>query len=112
MAKKNYHNIGSMKTKKDKDEDGNVQYVIQLDKKYHGKIFIKNDQGKLEPVTEYISVERPTVKYDRMLKKGTIDEKEYEEKVDQFDSTVDPKTKQPRGKLSFIKFDLQMVTEE
>lgn len=112
MAKKNYHNIGSMKTKKDKDEDGNVQYVIQLDKKYQGKIFIQDEKGKFQPVSEYIQVERPTEKFDRMLVKGTIDEKEYEQKVAQFDSTVDPRTKQSLGKLSFIKFDLQMITEE
>lgn len=102
MAKK-YHNIGSMKTKKDKDEHGNTQYVIQLDKKLQGKIFIKGDDGKFKPVTEYIQVERPAAKFDRMLKSGKIDEKEYEEKVAQFEKG---------GKLEFVKFDLQMTTEE
>jgi ACT domain-containing protein len=102
MAKK-YHNIGSMKTKKDKDEDGNVQYVIQLDKKYQGKIFVQDEKGKFKPVSEYIQVERPKAKFDRMLKAGKIEDTEYSDKVDQFEKG---------GKLEFVKFDLQMTTEE
>lgn len=113
MAKKQYYNIGSMKTKKDKDENGNVQYVIQLDKKMVGKIFIQDEKTKkFKPIDEYINVERPTAKFERMLAADKISEKEFEEKVDQYDATIDPKTKQPIGKLSFVKFDLQMTTTE
>lgn len=98
MAKK-YHNIGSMKTKKEKDKDGNVQYLIEIDKKYIGRISI---DGK--PITgKYINVDRPTTKYDRMLQSGKITEDEYEQKTAEF---------APDGKLAFVKFDLQIVTED
>lgn len=107
MAKKTYHNLGSMKLKKDKDENGNLQYYVEIDQKILDKIRI---DGK--KISKFIQVERPTQKFDRMLAAGKIDEKEYEEKTAQFDSTIDPQTKQPRGKLSFVKFDLQAVSEE
>lgn len=104
MAKK-YHNIGSMKTKKDKDADGQVQYLIELDKAYLGKIFIYNETTKeFVPMSgKYINVDRPTAKYDRMLKAGTIKEDEYDQKTSVF---------APDGKASHVKFDLQIVTEE
>lgn len=104
MAKKTYHNLGSMKLKKDKDANGNAQYYIEVDKKIadrikiDGKPLSKNKDGKV-----FISVERPTDKFDRMLAAKAIDVKEYEEKVGQFEAD---------GKLSFIKFDLQATTDE
>lgn len=98
MAKK-FHNIGSMKTKKEKDANGNPQYYIEIDKNYIGRISI---DGK--PVTtKFINVDRPTSKFDRMLKSGKIKEDEYDQKTADF---------APDGKLSFVKFDLQIVEEE
>lgn len=113
MAKK-YHNFASMKTKKDKDENGNVQYLIELDKKYIDKLFLYDSEKKrYVPVPgKYINVDRPTTKFDRMLKSGKITEAEYEQKVSEYDASIDPQTKQPRGKLAFVKFDLQIVTED
>ncbi len=95
---KTYTTLGAMKTKKEKDENGNPQYYIQLDKKLIGKL-------KLDgvPVTEFIQVERPTAKFDRMLKAGKIAEAEYDEKTGAFAKD---------GKLEFVKFDLQIVTEK
>lgn len=97
MAK--YHNIGSMKTKKDRDADGNVQYYIEIDKDYLGRISI---DGK-PLVDKYIDVERPTAKYDRMLKAGKIKEDEYDQKTAMY---------APEGKAAFVKFDLQMKTKD
>lgn len=98
MSKK-FHNIGSMKTKKERDENGDVQYYIEIDKSFLGRISIdgKAITGK------YINVDRPVAKFDRMLKSGKIDESEYDKKTADF---------APEGKLAFVKFDLQIVTEE
>lgn len=98
MSKKKFNNIGSMKTKKEKDENGNPQYYIELDKNFIGRLTL---DGK--PFGKYIDVQRPTTKFDRMLKAGTIDEAEYDQKTAEFAAD---------GKLSFVKFDLQIVTEE
>jgi hypothetical protein len=103
MAKK-YYNLGSMKTKKEKDADGNVQYYIELDKELVGKLKIdgkplaKSNDGKV-----YIQVERPTAKFDRMLASGKISDTEYNDKTERFSKD---------GDLSFVKFDLQAVTED
>lgn len=95
---KTYHSIGQMKTKKDKDENGNVQYLIEIDKKYLGRISIDG----IPLTSKYVNVERPTKKFDKMLAKGSIDEVEYDQKMADFS---------PEGKLSFVKFDIQIVTE-
>lgn len=100
---KNYTTIGSMKTRKERDENGQVQYYVQLDKKVLGKLFIKDDKGQYQSVTEYIQVERPTAKFDRMLKSGKIDETEYDKKTADYAKD---------GKLDFVKFELQIVTEK
>ncbi len=97
MAKK-FNAIGSMKTKKEKDANGNPQYYIEIDKNFIDRLKL---DGK--PIGKYINVERPTSKYDRMLKSGKIDEAEYDEKTAQFAAD---------GKLAFVKFDLQIVQED
>jgi hypothetical protein len=96
MAK--YNNFGSMKLKKEKDKDGNPQYYIELDQKIIDRL--KFD-GK--PLDKFIQVERPTAKFDRMLNSGKLSQDEYDAKVAQFDKD---------GKLSFVKFDLQIVTKD
>lgn len=98
MAKKTYHNLGSMKLKKDKDENGNAQYYIELDKKIADRIKI---DGK--PISKFINVERPTAKFDRMLASGKLSPEEYEQKIEEFGA---------EGKLSFVKFDLQATQED
>lgn len=98
MAKKTYFNLGSMKLRKDKDENGNPQYYVELDPKIVDKIRI---DGK--KITKYFQVERPTAKFDRMLASGKINEKEYEEKVAEYEKD---------GRLSFVKFDLQATSDE
>lgn len=97
MSKK-FNNLGSMKLKKDKDKDGNPQYYIELDQKIIEKLKL---DGK--PLSKFINVERPTAKYDRMLKAGKITQEEYEAKIADFDK---------EGRLSFVKFDLQVQTED
>jgi len=99
MAKKTYYNLGNMKTKKDKDADGNLQYYIEIDQKLQGRLSI--DGKKI--TTKFIDVERPTTKFDRMLSKGVIDQNEYDKKTEEYSK---------EGRLSFIKFDLQIANEE
>lgn len=105
---KDYHDIGSMKTKKEKDKDGNLQYYIELDKKYEGRISI--DGKKL--TSRFINVNRPVAKLESLLKNRIITEAEFDKKLDEFDATIDPQTKLPRGKLSFVKFDLKLEIEK
>lgn len=101
MAK--YHNLGSMKTMKDKDADGNVQYYIEIDKEVAGKIKIDGKPLKSKNGKFYLQVERPTAKFDRMLNSGKITETEYNEKTARYAKD---------GDLNFVKFDLQAVTED
>lgn len=89
-------NIGSMLTKKDKDEDGNVQYYIKvqdgLEIKFNGK--------KLDGL--FINVDRPTAKLKRLVKAGKITPEQYDEEAAQFEKD---------GKRSFVKFDISAKTE-
>ena len=96
---KDYHNIGSMKTKKEKDDEGNTQYYIEIDKKYLGRISI--DGKKL--TSKYINVNRPTVKLEGLLKAGVITEADFDQQSADF---------APEGKLNFVKFDLKLEIEK
>lgn len=106
MAKK-YHNLGSMKVRRKKNESDPAEYYIEIDREMLSKISI---EGK--PISKFIQVERPTAKFDRMLAAGKMSEAEYDKRVADFDASIDPETGNPRGKSSFVKFDLQVVTED
>jgi hypothetical protein len=104
MAKKNYHNIGSMNLKKKDHKDDPNEYYIKLDQKMVGKIYIEDEKTKkLKPITEIISVERPTDKFDRMIASGKMTPEEYEQKIAMFSEG---------GKAAFVKFNLQASTED
>lgn len=94
MAKK-YTTIGSMNTKREKDEQGRVSYNIKLDSKV--KLIVNGE----EVTSGYLNVSRPTDKFERMLKAGALTEEEYDRKLADFDKG---------GKLEFIKFEITAVT--
>ena len=89
MAK--FVNFGSLIMKKDKSG-----FYIKLDKDL--ELSINGDKFN----GEYINVNPPTVKYDRMLDQGKITEEEYEKAVARFAKD---------GDLSFIRQELTAVVD-
>jgi hypothetical protein len=75
---------------KEKDEQGRAKYYFKLDKDV--KILVN---GK-ELASTSFQIERPTDKYDRMVKAGKMSEKEHAEKLDLYGED---------GKASFVKFE-------
>jgi flagellar basal body rod protein FlgF len=95
MAK--YATLGSMNIKKDLDTKNRKAYCIKIPK----DTIITVNGRKVEG--DYINVERPTDKFDRMLAKGSITQAEYEKKCADYDA---------QGKLSFVQFEITAKTEE
>ena len=89
MAKSSYVKLGALI----KDKDGG--YYISVDdslETINGKPIAPSKNGK-----RYISVEKPDVKYDRMLEGGHIDEDTYNERVENIPE--------------FVKFELNVKLE-
>lgn len=98
MSKKNdYVKIGSMVLDKEKDEQGRAKYYIKLDDKVEIILNGKKFTGKA------FKVERPTDKYDRMVKAGVINEKEHQDKLDLYADG---------GRASFVKFEIEAKIKE
>lgn len=89
-------NLGAIMTKKDRDAEGKLQYYIKLDKEV--KLVVN---GK-EATSEYIQVNSPKVKYDKMLAKGKIEEEEADKSKARFDKG---------GDLEFIKQELTIIID-
>jgi len=78
-----------------KKDDGSFYVKVEkdLDIKINGEDF----SGR------YINMDKPTVKFDRMLKKGVITEEEYDEKCARFSKG---------GDLSWIRQEMSVKTGE
>ncbi len=89
-------NLGAIMTKKDRDAEGKLQYYIKLDKEV--KLVVN---GKAA-TSEYINVQAPTVKYDKMLAKEKITEEECDIAKARFGA---------EGDLSYIKQELTIIID-
>jgi hypothetical protein len=85
-GKKEYKRFGAMLQGKDTDEDGNKTYYVQLEDEFAQALGNK-----------YIRVERPDAALVAMLKKGDLDEQQFEERC----------AKIP----DFVKFNFTLVKE-
>ena len=93
MAKNNdYVKLGAMVDSGEKDENGKPIYYIKLDKEVKIKINGQDFNGKS------FKVERPTDKFDRMVKKGVITPDEHKQKLDLYAEG---------GKAAFVKFEIE-----
>lgn len=81
--------VGAMILKKEKDDFGKNAYYISIDKDTEVTV-----NGK--KVTA-LNLQRPVEKFHRMLEKGVISEKEFDEKVERYEEG---------GDLSFIAFEI------
>lgn len=93
-----FFNLGSIKTKKELDEDGKPQYYLEIDTK-------KITELKINGVVidnKYLDVDRPSAKFKRMLKNKKISPEEFQSKTDDFEKG---------GKLEFVKFDVVAKTK-
>jgi flagellar basal body rod protein FlgF len=95
-GKRNYAQVGSFALSSREGENGEKSYYIKISKDTQLTINGKKVKG------EYLNVEKPTVKFDRMLAKGTISQEEYNDKIAAFEG---------EGKLSFIKFEISAELE-
>lgn len=95
MGKK-FVNLGAIASKREKDEHGRNQYYLKIDKDVDVKINGVSFTGK------YINVQRPTDKFEKMLKKGNITQEQYDEKVARFGED---------GDLNYITLELSAVLE-
>lgn len=100
---KSYPQIGSMIQKKDKqsgaatlDANGKATYYIKIDK--NTKLSVNG-----VPVEGYLNISRPRDKFDRMLEKGSLTEKEHAEKIARFEKG---------GDLDFVQFEIGCVIEK
>jgi len=89
-------NFGALMTKKDRDAEGKLQYYIKLDKDV--KLVVN---GK-DATSEYIQVQNPKVKYDRMFDKEKITEEEMDKAKARFDKG---------GDLEFIRQELTVIID-
>jgi len=89
-------NLGALMTKKDRDENGKLQYYIKLDKEV--KITVN---GK-ETTSEFIQVKNPQNKYDAMLAKGKITEEEADIAKARFVG---------EGDLAYIRQELTIIID-
>lgn len=95
-AASKYAALGSFVLSSKTSESGEKQYYIKLGKDVQLTINGKKVKG------EYLNVDKPTAKFDRMLAKGTISQEEYNEKVANFGED---------GKLAFVKFEITASLE-
>lgn len=104
MSKKNeknnyfnpkYPKIGAMMLKEELDEDGKPQYYIKIS----DGVEVTVNGVKLG---QFINLERPTKKFERMLDKGKITEEEFESNVSRFEDD---------GDLNYIKFEVSGKAE-
>lgn len=102
-GKKTYLNLGTIVEKRDKktgelilDENGNKTYYLKVDKK--SKVVINGVQ-----IGDYINVNRPRDKYDRMLASGKITPQEHAIKVAQYEEG---------GEFDYAKFELNTSVED
>jgi hypothetical protein len=93
-GKKTYLNIGAVLRKKEKDADGNPTYWLKLDEK--ADVVVNGVK-----VTA-LNIQRPTEKYDRMLKSGKITAEEYEQKTSRY---FDP------DDLEYVTFEVVAAIE-
>lgn len=94
MAK--FINFGALMSKKERDAEGKLQYYIKLDK----DIELTVNGEKL--TNEYIQVQNPKAKFDKMLEKGKITEEERDEKQARFDKG---------GDLEYIRQELVVIID-
>lgn len=84
-------NFGILCMKKDKSG-----FYIKLDREL--ELTVNGDKVD----TDFINVQAPTVKYERMLKADKITKEEYDEKVARFDK---------EGDLNYIRQELTVVLD-
>lgn len=94
MSKKNsdFVKLGAMLMSDELDHNGKPSYYIKLDKDV--KLMIN---GR-ELATTSLKVERPTDKFDRMVKAGKMDPEEHQKKIEFYADG---------GKASFVKFEIE-----
>jgi len=89
-------NLGAIMTRKDRDDEGKLQYYIKLDKE------VKLTVNGKAATSEYIQVKSPQAKYDAMLKKEKITEEEADIAKARFVG---------EGDLSYIKQELTIIID-
>lgn len=95
--RKKYVPVGVLIESEEKREDGQPNFYIKLSKDTKIQIDGKDVSGG------YLQVSYPTDKFVSMLKRGTITEKEFNEKVARFSEG---------GDLSYIAFELNAKFDE
>lgn len=94
QTKKKYVNVGAMLQKKENDEQGRPDYWIKLDP----QTVVTVNGVKVTA----LNIQRPTDKFDYMLKVGKITGEEFEEKVSRYDA---------EGDLNYVKFEVVAALE-
>ena len=94
--KKTYAPVGVLIQDKELREDGQPKYYIKLSKDTKVSINGKDLTGG------YLQVSYPTDKFDNMLKRGSISQEDYLQKVSRFSEG---------GDLSYIAFEINAAFE-